>query len=380
MKKLYWTRALKLVALVIPLVLLLMIGHTTLAVRGNHNTVRLRGFYEEPENSLDVVFIGASDIFTGFSPVYAYDQFGYTSYMYAINGCPGSLYSYFLNEVLSRQDPQLIVVEVHGYLHEDDYLEREAPRRYFAESTPWSANKVKAILNFEGEKSKLSYFIPFAKYHGEWKNISEIEENRRYRKEIFGHPTILKGSTTTLRNEPLIPDYEVQNDYSKRDLDEKTYETLMEFIRICKQQDLKNVVFVRFPHPIKETEDYEKFQRANTLEQIVTEQGFRFINLERKVEDIGIDYVKDYYDRDHLNLVGQKKLTKYLGGLIREEYITEPREQSAENKARWDLSVQYLPLLWEKAKQCKIDNNLLPIFESPKTMEELNESYHMGKQ
>lgn len=375
MKKLYWTRTLKLFALAIPLILFVMLGQTILGVRGSKDTVRLRGFYEEPEHSLDVVLLGASDVFFGYSPAYAYDLFGYTSYMYTTSSAPGDLYPYFLQEVLNHQDPQLIVVEVHGYLHDDDYMTKEKAWRYFSESVPLSMNKINAILNNETEDSKLSYFIPFGKYHGEWKNFSEIKENRRYREEIFGHSTILKGAVTSARHDPVNPAYDVQSDFSEKELDAKTYESLMEFIDFCKQKNLDNVVFVRFPHRITAEEEYGYFQRVNAIEKIVTQHEFRFINLERNVDDIGIDYVNDFCDDDHLDADGQKKFTEYLGKLIREEYVIEPLEQTPENKAQWDLSAQYVPLFWEKARQMVLENNFDLVFESPEIMEDLTRSF-----
>ena len=51
----------------------------------DHNTLRIQGFYQEEDNSIDVVMIGASDVFTGFSPGLAYGEYGFTSYSYAVD-------------------------------------------------------------------------------------------------------------------------------------------------------------------------------------------------------------------------------------------------------------------------------------------------------
>ena len=42
----------------------------------DHNSLRVEGFYQEERDSLDVVFIGASDIYTSFMPGRAYEQHG----------------------------------------------------------------------------------------------------------------------------------------------------------------------------------------------------------------------------------------------------------------------------------------------------------------
>ena len=49
----------------------------------DNDSQRLMGFYQEKENSLDVVYIGASDVYNAFSPALAYKEYGYTSYPYA---------------------------------------------------------------------------------------------------------------------------------------------------------------------------------------------------------------------------------------------------------------------------------------------------------
>ena len=73
----------------------------------DQSSERVRRFYQEEKNSLDVVFLGASEVFTGFSPALAYEEHGFTSYMYAIDANPGALYKYQLKEVMKHQQPKL---------------------------------------------------------------------------------------------------------------------------------------------------------------------------------------------------------------------------------------------------------------------------------
>lgn len=371
MKKIYWTRAAKLLTLVIPVILFVLFAQSILFFRAGQNSVRLRGFYEEEENSLDVVFVGASDIFTGFSPAYAYDKFGFTSYMYALDSTSGALHVPYLKEVLKHQNPQLIVVEVHGYLHEDFYLTLDAPIRNFTECTPWSMNKAQTILDYTTDDPKLSYFVPFGKYHGEWKNFAEIKESLQYNREIFGKTTLLKGVVTNTRFDPQNPTYDLRNDLSKLDLSEESYASLMEFIDFCKSAGLENVIFVRFPHRLTTEEEYSYYQRSNKVDEIVTEHGFRFINLERLTDEIGIDYLNDYFDGDHLNIDGQEKLTEYLGSLIREEYVKEPVEQTPENRAKWEESARYIYPFNELARQMRQEKDYDLLWESPAVLEKL---------
>ena len=47
--------------------------------RVDHNTLRIQGFYQEEKDSLDVIFVGASDVFTGYSAGLAYGEYGFTN-------------------------------------------------------------------------------------------------------------------------------------------------------------------------------------------------------------------------------------------------------------------------------------------------------------
>ena len=63
------------------------------------------GFYSEPQNSIDVVVVGNSDAYSGFSPMELWNSFGYTSYVSAegLQVPAGSLA--MLKRILTCQTP-----------------------------------------------------------------------------------------------------------------------------------------------------------------------------------------------------------------------------------------------------------------------------------
>ena len=66
-------RSAKILALLLCIVLTVSFLQSTLFYFYDENYDRVRGFYLEPENTLDVVLVGASDVLNGYSPGYAYD-------------------------------------------------------------------------------------------------------------------------------------------------------------------------------------------------------------------------------------------------------------------------------------------------------------------
>ncbi len=81
------------------------------------NIATIEGFYKEPKNTIDVMMIGASEVYADYSATEAWKNYGYTSYSLGVSGVPGSLYKSMLREALTRQHPKVVVFEVNGFLH-----------------------------------------------------------------------------------------------------------------------------------------------------------------------------------------------------------------------------------------------------------------------
>ena len=105
----------------------------------------IRGFYYEPKNSLDVVTMGPSEMYTGYAPTLAWHEFGYTSYNFGAGAIPCNLYKSMLKEVLKRQNPKLIVVNISDYYDGEWNYDDEVYMRKWIDNIPWSQNKIDTI-------------------------------------------------------------------------------------------------------------------------------------------------------------------------------------------------------------------------------------------
>lgn len=352
LKRLWLTRVLKFLALLIPIAAMVLFSQSYLFYHSDYSTERVRGFYQEAPHSLDVVILGASDVYNDYSPVYAYEYAGFTSYLYAWGSIPGQLYIPAIQEIMERQNPQLILVEIEGFVDEEpSYFIDEAKLRIFVENAPVSANTLRAIRNFECD-DKLSCVIPFFKYHGNWTDSPEtLAERFDERVRTSRLPSVLKGATTFTAADGEWPEYEAAGDNSSHDLLPMGEKSLMELLAFCRDQQLDNIVFVRFPHKIMNDFRYLRFQRANRVGEIVREYGFPYLDMEQLTEEMLLDFECDYYDSDHMNIYGQLKLTEYLSTLITDEYGVEPMEQTPENRAHWDSCIPYANAYVEMATE-----------------------------
>lgn len=341
MKNIFLSRIRKFVVLLFPIVFICLFAQNYLLGYDDHNTRRVHDFYNEEENSLDVVFIGASEVFTGFSPAYAFHQFGFTSYMYSVNSNPGSLYKSQLKEILSRQNPQLIFVEVNGFLYDDAAMMKdESTLRMYIENIPMSFNKLDTIFRYQ-YSDKLSMLFPFIKYHGDWQDGNALDLRYFQKTNANNDPSYLKGIVTETFVDDHAPVYEVPYDDNGWTITEMSKEYLIDFLKYCKSEQLDNIVFVRFPHKLDNYNSYIRANLANNVGSIVEQYGFEYLNLDQKMEDMNIDYLNDFYNPEHLNIYGQIKLTDYLGNLIVSKYNVIPIQQTQTNTMHWEKSGLY---------------------------------------
>lgn len=353
MKEIYRSRIIKIIALILPLVLFWVTAESFLFYHNDRNTERFRRFYNEEPNSLDVVFLGASEVFVGFAPGYAYDQFGFTSYLYVTDANEGSLFKYQLKEVLAHQDPQVIFVEIFSFLRgTNDSIIAEDRMRLLAEGMPMSRNKLDLIREYPGDQ-KISYIIPFLKYHANpgmiMGNVKALLDDPLYRDRKA--PSLLKGIATTTVVYEGPGDTGRPDDPAAHVLSQDAETCLIDFLEYCKQEKLDNVVFVNFPRYLENVERHDLTSLVKQVEGLVNQYDYQFLNLQNAGEETGIDLNTDFYNSHHMNVYGQIKMTEYLGDLVMNTYKITPVKQTPEAKANWEASAESTQEFFEIARQ-----------------------------
>ena len=382
MTRTYCIRAVKIVSLLLAVAVIISAAYEVLFFN-KRDVLRVDGFRQEEKNSLDVVLLGASEVYTAFSPPYAYELEGFTSFPYSVASCPVTLWRTMLEDTLSRQTPQLVVVEISGVTYfAPDSLHNNTAMHYVLDGMPLSANKIRTLRELcSSDTDGAAYFLfPVLKYHSVWQDPRELKTNYldRSLQRNRGY-TLLRGiSTTPAAPLPVEGVRDVSGDYTESALSEEAERYLLEFLQYCREKNL-NVLFASFPHQIGLVDDslvYENFTRKNRAERIIRENGFPFLNLERTAADIGIDPEKDYYNVNHLNLRGQLKVTEYLSKYLVEECGVTPRPQSEAVAAGWAASTEYYRLYCAYV-QDRLDNGLHvpdpdPIAENAALVDSLN--------
>ncbi len=305
------------------------------------NIACLEGLYKEKENSLDVVLIGASEVYANYIPTAAYEEFGYTSYAYGNSGVPGSLIKPMLKEVKETQNPKLVVIEMNGFMQKDSYYEREGNLHGLLDNIHYGENRNQAIKEAIPEDKREDYEIKnfLNVYHTSWKTAWKCFATlyTRIGMKLIPEST-LKGFASFAKHAKKYDEDLMKKEY----FTDKSKYYLEDLLNYCDETNTK-VLFVRFPHQNKETP-------IDIQEQIaaqVNAHGYDFVDFSRAKEDAGIVPLYDYYNDEHFNIRGAKKFTSYFGKFLIDNYDVKS-EHSQEVIASWDKCVEKANKLFAK--------------------------------
>ena len=296
-------------------------------------------FYEQKENSVDVVYFGTSASQRAYVVPKAYHDDGIAAYTMACGTQPFVLTKYLMKETLKTQKPELFIVELRGTCQDKDKLWDVAVRR-MVDNMKMSQNKIdtiQAVIDYaEGgentiDTSGLSYYFPLLKYHGRWnpskqpKKWGNIDYYKGY---TLDHGVCFK--TTEISS--------IQTNDSQAKIAPETEKVLIDLLDYCDTIDTK-VLFVISPY---ECTEYG-MQRLNYSKAICEERGYTVLNflpLEAKAS-LGLYDKCCYYNREHLNYYGSTLYTDYISKYIKANYDI-PDRRGDDKYSGWEEEYERL--------------------------------------
>ena len=161
-------------------------------------------FYKEPENSIDVIYLGASNTYAHFNSVLAYDLYGFTTGFLSTDSQPAVLEKYLVQESEKYQTPSLYIIDITKFAYDlSDYV--QGNMRKTIDSMKFSKNRINAInaalkyIDIDNN-NYMDFYFSFLLYHNTWKNITYENFN--------GIPDLYKGylfADSTSKTEPIDP-------------------------------------------------------------------------------------------------------------------------------------------------------------------------------
>lgn len=264
---------------------------------------KVKAMESEPENSLDVLFLGDSESCDVYSPLQMYGEQGFTSYNTGSRAQRVTDSYAILQQELKRQSPKLVVVEVNNLFTTKDTL--------------YNSNDLAEMFVEEN--------LAITHYHSFYK-LAEIPEIISGMNTEYAKATVLKGFW--LRKQ-AVP-YTGRKDYMSSSTKEavladgpKSY--LEKIVSLAESKGAK-VLLVASPSPKNWTEG-----KSLAISNWAEEHNETFLDLNEVLDDIGIDWSTDSLDMgDHINFEGTLKVNSYIGPILKDNYdLPDHREEEA---------------------------------------------------
>lgn len=284
---------------------------------GRQNIV---GFYSEEEDSLDAVMIGASCVYRYWDCMHAWKEYGITSYDYSVGSMSAAATVFAIKDIEKTQKPQVLVFDVRKILSR--FPDTVGGIWGTLDAQDYDSNRLAAVryycrLNGIPFQEALADMVDIIRYHDNHEALSgklswQLWDNRA--DESMDQEGFYKGFA-------IAPEHAFvdapQNDRIKETtaLEEKAEKVYRDILEYCKE---KNVPLLLVASPFAVTAD--DMMEFNRMEEIAGEYGIPFLNANRHYGDMELDFSRDFYDENHVNLYGAEKYTDFLAEYILENY------------------------------------------------------------
>jgi len=309
--------------------------------RGSMVRERMNTFYELPEDSVDGVYIGTSGVDRYWISQLGYKNKGISCFAITSGHQPLVLAKHIMEEVEKTQNPKFFVVDIRATI-QDPAVITDADMRRLTDNMRWSKNRFSAIddtLSYyeaggqEIDRSDLSYYVPFVKYHANWRDISIKDLYDFYPTSPYmGYFAYLD---RVFEKDPMPA---TQVTYEKSPLSDVNESVLNDLLDYCDEHDY-DVVFVSSPQSIDNDLDQEQLNYAFDL---IEKRGYKTINFNTNemYEELGWDFDVDLYNPGHANFYGAYKYTNWLADYLIETYDLGDRRETPENYTTWQKAYE----------------------------------------
>lgn len=289
--------------------------NTDLVQNRNKSMVELEN---EPADTIDVLVIGDSESYTTVSPMEIWDKEGIPSYVGGQTGQKIQESYYMLKKALKTQKPKVVAIETNMIFR--------------------SQSAVRGIK--ETLVQTMLYYFPVFRLHNSWKAWVTGEDKRSQ--------TFYKGFV--LRD--VVEAY-TGGSYMKKTAKTERMSRITRFmmdqiVSLCRKNNIQLFLYSA-PSP----KNYF-FRKHNTMEAYARENGLKYLDLNLKIKELGINWSEDSLDKgDHLNILGAVKVSDYLGRYLKKEYHLKSRKSESTYRSWNESLIQYREAAQNAEKQAK---------------------------
>lgn len=320
----------KMLIIIATAVVILCVLSKILVLKSEDGINQFDALYKQPENSIDVFFVGSSKVYCDIATGVLWEKYGIASFDLGGAEAPAWVSYYQLKEALRRQRPKVICYEVSVPAMYPDILNQST--EWATDNTygmKWNSNRTEQLrANSETEEDYRTRLNPFNIMHGRYNDLQEndftnVRNTARY-KGFDPREKIVEMET---------PD--ISGVTTAAPCSEKAEEYARKIIELAKQEDIP-ILFFASPCEARESEQ----EIINYMWQIAQSEGVPYIDYNTRYEEIGMDYSKDMSVGNHLSYTGNYKFSSYFGQILKDEYDIPDRRGDG-RYASWDWDATY---------------------------------------
>ena len=253
---------------------------------------------EEKNDSVDVIFVGDSLVYSSIVPMHIYHEHGFTSFNCA--------------------EPAQTIDDSKDYL--DVAIESQHPKVVFIGSD--------LLFRKISLKSKKSHYVrevknyfPILKFHNSWKQIGQGK-----------YVNVFKGYKINIKIVPRTEFREIKKTDKKAEIDKENLNLMHEMIENCKKNGIKVILL-----DVNNCNVWS-WERHNAVASFASSEDVDYLDL--NLENIDIDWQTESKDGGkHVNFVGAKKISDWLGNYIKEMNLVEDHRDDKEY-SDWDRAYE----------------------------------------
>ena len=348
-------RILKVTVFLMIVFFLWLIVRDTLVMKRDDGITSMKIYYEQPENSVDVLFAGSSHSSYNIAGEELWTRYGISFYHLWGSSQPMWNTYHFLIEAFKTQRPKVVMMDVYGALGSDEYSDEARQATNTLGLRP-SGNMIRNIMVSAPEERWGELFLGLPIYHDRYSEL--VKEDFIY--YPWSRDSIAeKGSFPICgtHNNAVFSSAETEE---RLPLTEKQETYLRKIIALCRE---KGAALVMIVTPTVERAKEQPYY--NTIGDICAEENIPFLNLNR-AEDLEILPSDISLDDSHLNLTGARKTGAYLAEYLHQNFDLSDHR----NDPRWQSWQDYVE---EK------NTAYLRMLDAPEafTEEVLHQGYHV---
>ena len=297
-------------AFILILVLLMVTSSYFFAPTGNQSSFAIKNaaanaILDEDKNTIDVLFLGDSLVYSSVSPMQLWQEQGFTSYVCATSAQYISFSEVLLKQAFQEQSPKIVVLD---------------------------ANTIYRTMNSDiSTMTRLEGLFSVFKFHNRWKEISKFIPSNVFQcswtDDLKGY--VYSTDITQAKN----ADYMDGTD-NIEEIELSNEEYVKAILNFCKENHAE-LLLINVPNA--KNWSYEKH---NGIQELSEKYDIPYVDLNLLNDEVPIDWNFDTKDMgDHLNYYGAVKTTKYLGEYLKANYAL-PDHRNDDVYSGWNETLE----------------------------------------